>query len=348
MQTYIVYIFTFLIIMLCAYQAQRTDKKAYVYLIIISLSFVAGFRSFTVGMDTKTYVQIFKSISVGDFDLAWGEVGFKHFSRILLKVYNNPTFVFSVFALITNGLIILRLWDFKRISSFVYSIACYYIAFYFMSMNIMRQFVAIAIIFYATRFIAERKYIWFFVAIAAATSFHTSSLIAVVFVGLEVFQWKYLKNFQKILIGIIILISPFAIKYILNEVQGYSHYFTSVKSNNIGFMLIVKLIIYAFSIIVFNRNTNQVDEKYDIRCIKIYYLLGIILNATGYFFSYMERIGLPFYLFECAYFGVIVRNTRCNQLFKLTLILLLAYLFIMDLISNGQGQIPYKFIWQSA
>ncbi len=347
MQTYIVYIFTFLIVLSCAYAAQKSNNKLYIYIIIASLTFVAGLRSYTVGIDTDSYVQIFKQLHVGYFDTVWGEVGFKYFAKILLEIYNSPTFVFVVFALVTNGLIVFRLWDFKQISSFSYAVACYYIAFYFVSFNVMRQFFAVAIIFYATRYISKKKYICFLIATAVATLFHTSSLAAAMFIVLEVFQWKYLKRIQKFFIGAIIVFSPLAIIYISREIQGYSHYFDSASGNSVGFMLVAKLIIYIFGIILFNKSHRDKSTEYAIRCVKIYYLLGIILNATGYFFEYMDRIGLPFYVFECTYFGIITQNTKCNQLFKLVLSLLLTYLFIMDLVSNGQGQLPYEFIWQS-
>lgn len=352
MQTYVVYTLTLLAVLFFAYQAQRTNKRIYVYAIVFLLTFVSGFRDFSVGKDTESYIQIFQYLEKGMFDWAYGEIGFKYISYILLRATGNYSFLFIIYACVTNYFIVFRLWDFQKIASFTWMIACYYISFYFMSMNIMRQFVAIAIVFYATRYIEQKKYIYFFCWMGIATLLHTSSLIGIGFVGLDIFQWRYLNRKQKCFIILSILFSPLAIPYILKAVARYGKYLEMIVSVNVGFMILFKFVIFTFSLITFykgkaNGALLQDSYEYTTRTVKLYYLLGLIITGLGYFFLYTERSGLPFYIFECVYFGMLVKNTECNQIFKFVLTLLLLYLFVLVLISNGQGQIPYTFIWQT-
>lgn len=354
MQTYFVYILLLFWVVLFSNQAQKTQKKTYLWLIVLALTFIAGCRAFTVGKDTDSYIRIFQYLENDMWDWAHGEIGFKLFSLGFLEVFDNYTMLLLFYAFVTNALIILRLWDFRKISSFPWMVVCYYISFYLMTMNIMRHFFAIAIVFYATKYIEQKKYFRFLCFIGIATLFHTSSLIGIGFIALDIFQWHYLNRKQKAFIGTGVFLSPVVIYFILRAIAGYEHYF-STSEVSIGFMIIAKLALYFFGLLLFYKikpNKGECEdgtehEIYSIRCVKIYYLLGLLLASLGYFFLYMERIGIPFYLYECVYFGMLVKITKAKQIFCIVLALLLSYLFITNMTSNGQGVLPYVFVWQS-
>lgn len=355
MQTNFVYILLLFWVVLFSNQAQKTQKKTYLWLIVLALTFIAGCRAFTVGKDTESYIRIFQYLENDMWDWAHGEIGFKWFSRIFLEVFNDYTFLLLFYAFVTNALIILRLWDFRRMSSFPWMIVCYYISFYFMTMNIMRHCFAIAIVFYATKYIEQKKYFRFLCFIGIATLFHTSSLIGIGFIALDIFQWHYLNRKQKVFIGTAVFLSPVVIYFILRAIAGYEHYFNTTSEASFGFMIIAKLTLYFIGLLLFYKikpdkeecNGGIKHDIYSIRCVKIYYLLGLLLTSLGYFFLYMDRIGLPFYLYECVYFGMLVKITKGKQIFCIVLALLLLYLFITNMTSNGQGVLPYVFVWQS-
>lgn len=350
MQTYIIYISALLLIMLCAHRAQNTQKKVYVWLIILILSFVAGCRSFDVGKDTESYIGIFQRLEDKMWDLVYCEIGFKWLSYIFLKIFDNYTAVLLIYAFFTNLLIVFRLWDFRNTASFILMVACYYISFYFMTMNIMRQFFATSIVFYSTKYIEQKKYLRFLCCIGVATLFHTSSLAGVAFIGLDAFQWYYLNHKQKFFIGAAILTLPLVFPYIYEALIGYEHYFDAASGEGIGLMLVAKLILYVLGILLFDRqicNSGVENDEYKMRCVRVYYLLGIMLTGVGYFYLYMDRMGLPFYLFECIFFGILVKRTTEKIFFKMILLVLLLYIFGNDLTNNGQGVLPYEFFWQT-
>lgn len=355
MQTYVVYILLLFLVLLFSGQAQRTQKRTYLWLLVLALTFVAGCRAFTVGKDTVSYIRIFNYLENDLWDWAYGEIGFKWFSLVFLELFKNYTLLLLVYAFATNALIILRLWDFRKVSSFTCMVACYYISFWFMTMNIMRQFVAIAIVFYATKYIEQKKYFKFLCFVGIATLFHTSSLIGIGFVALDIFQWRFLNRIQKILMGTAVFCSPVVIFYILEALARYEHYLNSISKASFGIMIIAKLALYFFSLLLFYKMKPNKKEckdvmehnQYSIRCVKLYYLSGLLLTSLGYFISIMSRIGLPFYLYECVYFGMLVKITRGKEIFRMVLMLLFLYIFILDMISNGQGVLPYVFVWQS-
>ena len=251
MQTYFVYILLLFWIVFFSNQAQKTQKKIYLWLIVFALTFVAGCRAFTVGKDTEGYIRIFWYLENDMWDWAWGEIGFKRFSRAFLRVVNNYTMLLLFYAFVTNFLIMIRLWDFRKVSSFPWMVVCYYISFFYVTMNIMRQCFAIAIVFYATKHLERKRYLSFLCCVGIATLFHTSSLIGIGFVVLDVFQWHYLSRNQKILIGTAFFLSPLILYFVLMASAGYKHYFNMVNEGSIGFMIIAKLALYVFGLLLF-------------------------------------------------------------------------------------------------
>lgn len=69
---------------------------------------------------------------------------------------------------------------------------------FFMTMNVMRQFCAIAIIFYYSRLIEKNKYILFSIIVCVTAIFiHQSAAIGFLYIVLEIIQWKYLTKKSK-------------------------------------------------------------------------------------------------------------------------------------------------------
>ena len=155
--SYVIYIGLLLLCWLFAYQADRFDKKGYAWMIVGLLTLCAGLRGPTVGIDTSNYLNLFNLIHNGLFHLAYGlETSFKIIVYLIMRIVPSGRFVLTLFAFITNWCIIMRFWDLRKLSSFSCMVVCYYMAFYFTSLNAIRQFLAIGIVFYCSRYL-ERK-----------------------------------------------------------------------------------------------------------------------------------------------------------------------------------------------
>lgn len=357
MQTYIVYGLTFLFVLLLANYAQKTNKTIYVKAIFILLAFISGFRAVSVGIDTVGYVRIFNYLRQNRFDLVYEEEGFKYICYGLLKIGGSNTFVFTVYALIINGFIIARLWDFKNVASFNWMVATYYVSFFFMTLNIMRHFIAIAILFFATRYIERKKYYLFLIFVAIAMLFHTSSIIGVAFVFADALQWEYLSKKQKDFLSGMLLFLPCLAVFIPVLIFEYGKYFSKVEVGNVGLMLFVKLAFFIFSsdkLFKYDHYNKSISQgrnvqkiyRYETRAVKTYYCIGIAITMLGYFYLYMDRVGLLFYLFECVYFGMVVKNSRNKSLIKFIVFMILTFVLVVSLVGNGQGHMPYYFVWQ--
>lgn len=367
--SYILYIAIFVYCLIAGMRAEKLDKKKAIYPIIIVLTFVAGLRNYTfesgVGIDTKFYAMDFEKIANGlSYDVYW-EKGFTCFCKALQMISKHPSFIFTVCALIIYGLIILRLWDFRHIASFGVMVTCFYVMFYFKSLNTIRQFVAVAIVFYFSRYIQKRKYLKFLFGMILALVFHKSAILGMLLLVTDVFFWKNLTKKQKLFLCLLMLISPIVIVYALNVfIAEYAIYFLELNVD-VGFLLIGKIAFFVVSAVLANiwYRDDRFGEalevgsiwrnnRYVYRTVGLYYFVGLLLSMLGYYFAFMERAGLYLYVFESVFFGILMKRTKINVISKkqfvyaVGIFILLGWTFVGALIGDGYGVLPYKFFWQ--
>ena len=331
--------------LLLSYRAEKANKIKPLFCVIILLSLVSGLRGTSVGIDTPGYINIFELIASGKSEYVYSiETTFKTICSIIAKVWDKPVALFLICSVITNALIVVRLWDFRDKASITWMVLIYYVMFYFSTMNIMRQMVAVAILFYGTRYIHRRSYLIYLSFVAVAYCFHRSALIGVGFIGIDVLMWKYLSQKQRAIICLSLIALPFVSYYIIGSFVRYSFYF-KVVTVNIGLMLFAKLGLYLISLMDMRKerlkNDLTTSEIYELQTVKIYFFIGIVLTGVGYFFSFMGRVGLPFYIFECVYWGMLVKSAPNKVVYRIVIIFIMMYIFVGSLISDGQGVLPY-------
>ncbi len=355
MQTYIVYIGLLLFSLVFARLAEKTNKSIYVFWIVAALSFVAGFRGISVGLDTEHYTTYIQSIINGDLNRAYGlEWSFRYLCYGLSVIFKDPQAYFVLFALITNGLILWRLWDFRDKTSFTATVASYYIMFYMMSLNLMRQFIAVAILFFATRYLAKGRHWLYLLFVVFASVFHQTAFLGVLYIFMDLPSWKYLPKKKKRFLIFVLLLTPLILVQVYNGLVQYFVYFRDVEMQ-IGVMLLCKFAFLIVSMFALDLTTVQgiadntyAQFQYFRRTTIAAYILGLCVTAAGYVWKVVSRVGLYFYVFEPVYFGMVFKqkNTRINFLLKLFLLFLMGYQFIGNFTANGQGQLPYVFCWQ--
>jgi len=150
-------------------------NKLLVFFSIASLVLVSGLRN-NIG-DTYFYMHSYR---IGDFSLEnfkfEAEFGFQLLQSILHLISRDPQILIFTTALLTNLLIVVTLYKYSRkieISLFVYIAA----GMFTVSMNGIRQYLAAAIIFAATKYILEGNFKKFALVVLLASTIHQSALI---------------------------------------------------------------------------------------------------------------------------------------------------------------------------
>lgn len=106
------------------------------------------------------------------------EFGFNLIQMFLQQITNNPQFLIFIVALITNVLIIRVLYKYAmmfELSVYVYITS----GLFLMSMNGIRQFMAAAIVFAATKYLLDGSWKKYMVIILIASTIHQSALILI-------------------------------------------------------------------------------------------------------------------------------------------------------------------------
>lgn len=343
-----------------AKEARKSKKKRYIVAVVFLLTLLAGLRKYSVGIDTCTYVRYLDLIRNGRFNDVWGvEYTFKVIMFLVGRLFEGYTPFLAILALITNMCIIMRLWDFRDITRFEWTVLVYYVMFYFYGFNIMRQMCAVAIVFWSSRYIEKGKYVFFLAGVAFAYLFHTSAILGVCYLISEFMNWRYLDKWKKRIIQASVLLFPIGIIFAISILSVYSRYFTSSEMQ-VGPVLFVKLLFFLISqyglksrIIHCEAENHQLDNRditeklsYKIRSIEIYYLIGLLVAFVGYSNLTVSRVSLYLYLMECVYMGMLMRYKEIRSGYPLLVFLLYGYFFVSTVFAGGQGQVPYLFFWQ--
>lgn len=158
---------------------------------------------------------------------------------------------------------------------------------------IIRQYIAVAIMFYATRYIIDNNRIKFLLYLLLSASFHISSII---FLGLYfIFNINSMKGkYIKILVLISICILLINIPYISNKINGYIYGRERFIANDFGLVMLMFLILYLVNIILtfIKYKKIAVNDKQYIT------LLGTALYFTFYLvfidFGFVNRLAFYF------------------------------------------------------
>jgi transmembrane protein EpsG len=160
--------------------SELADSKPNLLLVFLAMAtmvLVSGLRK-NIG-DTVYYMN-----SYANLDYSWvnivgqKDIGFNIFQMILQKISNDPQLLIFVVALITNVLIIMTLYNYSKLfelSLYVYITS----GMFLVSMNGIRQFMAAAIAFAATKYIVNGDWKKYILVILIAAQIHQSAFILI-------------------------------------------------------------------------------------------------------------------------------------------------------------------------
>ena len=344
-RSYLIYFGLLFVCFLLADKAQKTENKKYVFYIALLLGLVMGLRNKTVGFDTNTYYKMFNGINSIKAARNQNDPFFYICAYLMMKIKHDPYLPIFVFSMLSNFLTIYRLWDFRDISSYKYSVLRYFTIFYIFSFNCMRQFLSVAVAFYGSKYLDKKDYIKYLIYIFIASLFHLSAIVGVMFLFIEIKKWKELDKKQRNFISAYLLLTPVYIGLMFYLASGrYERYFHNVTFINFSSVLI-KTLLFIVVLFFFLRNKEYTNNK-KIRLVFLYYFIGVIINFVGTFYQFIERLGYYFYIYATVYTGIIAKYKRYALLFRVIILFIVLRSFILNCQNNAMGQMPFLFKWE--
>ncbi len=189
--------------------AKQSDKakKWYLYLTVIQLTLLAGFRGYYVGFDTDSYTEIFNRIAVSNYSIfnteTWIEIGFVIYCKLISLFGGNAQCMIFLSSAIINISVCRFIYKYSiDVFMSVYLLMCF--PYYYYSFDIIRYFIAISIILFFYKYIIEHKFIATCIVIIFACAFHNGAIFLLAFYFLYKFKLNVINTITTVLIMIIV------------------------------------------------------------------------------------------------------------------------------------------------
>jgi len=358
-----VYIAGFTLSSLFVWLSEKNKNiKLFGILAIGILTFIATVRGLDIGIDIKYYVlRTYKIAQAFDGDIfqymtynpEQVEPLYLLTEYLAANVFKNVHFALFVFSAITNIFIYMALKNLRARLSVTFGWIVYCFLFYLVTLNLMRQFIAIAIMFYLFSDIKKLSLKRTIVLSLIAMGFHISGFMGIFLYIVYKFiskQMRYAVFFRKIVIGLFLLF-PFLLDIILNiliNVGVFSGKFLIYLDNEgelaLGNMIFRSIGLANYGLYLYkNRCARKDNWNQFILYIGIIDILFLLNNGL-----FSLRVGKIFSVFEIIYFtigiNVFKKKGGSRKIISIVIVeLLFTYWYYQFVVLNSGLVYPYEF-----
>lgn len=311
-----------IIIILLYFILNKTKLKKYnennilFYMLIFAIfTIVQGFRAYSIGTDTKHYVEIYDAIK----NSSWLEIlsrravnieiGFGALMK-LMAICNLPERYFLIIiAMIINGGFIYFIY--KNSKNPLLSILIFMgTEFFTLSFTALRQMTAVVIILYAYMFIKEKKNLKAFLTIILASFFHTTALI---FIPVIIFNYiKINKKSLAIIVGLFLILQIIGMPILQFVIENtpYAKYLATNGASGGETQLIVMIIYTIIGLTIYYKN----DKKGTDNILILIMITAIYLQSFACRVQLLGRLTWYFYIFNVIYLPNLINYIEQKKL----------------------------------
>lgn len=276
------------------------------------------------------------------------ELGF----RIIVKVVTLPqsmVIAWGLLAFIPTLLFFNTLRSQYKDISISVAYMVYLHIFFSSSLNIVRQYIAVAIVFWGIKFIYENKFWRYLCVVLIAMTIHRSAFIILPFY----FLWDHKKNKMagKMKIGVISIALCMGVamwtpmlSIVMSAVPTLNKYRYLINGNGGGNRdIFLKILLLGVGILFYKYYKNR-DERMMLFVYALF--VSLIMGVTGYYTTFLKRISLYYEVPMIVLFGYFPSFFKSNgrMLVKFGLYLYAAGWFTLIAYVLGQADlIPYQW-----
>lgn len=156
----------------------QRGKTLFLSIVFIEFVFIAGFRAWNIGNDTLNYINTFiLSSHYPELFHSYMEKGYLWYNEFLSFFSHNPQTVLIANACVITGAILVFIRKYSP--NILLSLLLFTVLQFGDTMNIMRQYLAVAIVLLSIPFVIKRQFVLFLLCCLVASLFHTSALLAI-------------------------------------------------------------------------------------------------------------------------------------------------------------------------
>lgn len=342
---------------LASKQNKPWKKLGAVFLAFLPVLFVAGFR-YGLGTDyfrryAYDYARIYNGEVIGNL-----EFGFQWLMKFTMLFSDKPFLMFFLTSLLIYGCVFYFIGADSKDG--VLSVLIFVLlGFFFDSLNIMRQYLSMAIIFVGFHFLLRKKKWLYILSVLLAAAFHTTALIMLVLAVCDYksfFSWKW---FLPLLAVILLLnenlmgIVEFLLKNTRFKVYLEGKLFKGeVSVLFIGENLIFYLLMVALQAKGYVAKSKAANLFLNTQALALLCMcLGschMLFIRIAFYFSAFQIVSVPYFVSHCKKTYAITLRDRTVRVDILKALLILCMMFAFyrtNIQSNVNEVLPYQFVF---
>ena len=266
---------------------------------IFAALFIISAGRIAIGIDYWDYTEVFSLIMQGR------EVSTEPVFNVFVKIcyflfgFGNYKSIFIIFSFVTIFFFLKGMYDQSR--NFVWSFMLFMaFGYYFSSFNTIRYYLALAICFYAIKFLIKKDYLIFIICVLLAATMHKALLCVLILYPLGIIKYK---KWSIPIIGVVVA-SLFFMQGFYRKViflfypfyEGSAYDVVDISYTNIArcvAVLIMGLIMYKW--VIKNNEANKAYFKLNIVALIIYTCCNFVPNVSriGTMVSIFQIILIP-------------------------------------------------------
>lgn len=315
-------------------------KKIWGILTVFSLVLFSAVRS--VGSDWLLYKNIYLTQL---YPLRF-DVGYKYMMKIFYSIFKSNYFWFTLFnSIVTIGLISSNIK--KQSKNFYLSLFFFIVlGFYTKSYNIMKQMFAVALTFYASKYLVNRNMIRYICCIIFASFFHKTALIMIPFYWLSNVRLNKKLIFVSVLSTFIAFVGFDHIFKFVTSIEQYNVYNSYDIGIDAGIGTLLNILLFLTLIIILAMNYKKlikIDNKNKFYLnICLFSIPIMVLALKNTLFYRISLYQLIYIIFPMVNIESIFEN-RSKKIFNIIFYTVLLTFYFLSIYKFG-NVFPYKWI----
>lgn len=325
---------------------------------IAILVILATIRSPEVGIDVRVYVAPYCKIALNSISflsylayiLSIGvEPGYAILNYVGAKLGGGLSGVFALIAIFSILPVYARLYEIREKAPVFVSSMLYMLLFYNLSLNLSRQAIALAIVFWGTKYLDKNKF-KFCICVILAMLFHNSAIIGGMILIIACTIKGTLTHLKKVIVFIGVLIGivfynpilSFILSNVFSNAEKYLNAFLESETGYLSIWNILFKLLNSVLVIVGYKYLKSKVENY------IFFIMIIIFDFMLYFLNAYNGNCFRYGLYFTIFIPMILTSLRnafeeSGKVF-FDIFLLMIYIFYwynFNIISDSYGTLPY-------
>lgn len=364
-----IYFLTFIFSIALCYAGEKLEKaKKYSFfpyilygLSVLLLVILAGCRDYTIGTDIRIYGNLIFNGAKGhsNFSYFFRDYGWRAESLYLLlnfvisRLTDSAHWLYAAIGAIMYTGFFVGLYRFRDRISLTYGWTIFILLFYGTSYNMMRQMLAMSMLFMGSIHVLNKKYVRFLPYVILAALFHQTAIVfSVAIIGMRILIPKRHKGFYQFLVIIGAFSLVFGYSYILQWLMRYgilatkySQYIYEYDYNNIAINPLIQRAFPIVMFLVFSKIKYKDEEEIRVFLQSMMYLdlILIIMGSLGAF--PLQRVASYCSIYNLYAYPFFVKRISLDQNRRIVgalIVVALIGIWIYQYVYRGSSEIfPY-------